>query len=100
MRCPVCKADNPTGPQCRRCRADLALLFALEDQRARLLAAAQTAAGAGDGDETVRLASAARQLRAGDDARRLLAVGHLLRGAFAEAWQCFAAPPAAPEATT
>src|SRR5262245_5707238 len=99
MRCPVCKAENATGPLCRRCRADLSLLFALEAQRARLIADAQSAAGRGDGDETVRLATAAQRLRGGDDTRRLLAVGHLLRGAFAEAWQCYASPPAAPEAT-
>ena len=27
MRCPVCRADNTEGPQCRRCRADLSPLF-------------------------------------------------------------------------
>ena len=37
MRCPVCKADNAQGLQCRRCKADLALLFQLEEQRARAL---------------------------------------------------------------
>lgn len=33
MRCPVCRAENDRGPNCRRCRADLSLLFALEKQR-------------------------------------------------------------------
>ena len=40
MHCPVCKADNSQGPQCRRCKADLSLLFALEEQRRRTLAEA------------------------------------------------------------
>lgn len=26
--CPCCKAVNDAGPHCRRCRADLSLLFA------------------------------------------------------------------------
>ena len=33
MKCPVCRAENDQGPQCRRCKADLALLFTLADQR-------------------------------------------------------------------
>src|SRR5260370_1067423 len=100
MRCPVCRAENTSGPQCRRCRADLSLLFALEERRARLLAAAQTAVQRGDADETVRLASAAERLRRGDDARRLVALGHLLDGDFAGAWRSYAAGAAAdPEGT-
>ena len=50
LRCPVCKADNalvlplPSGGEgggegaralCRRCKADLSLLFQLEDARER-----------------------------------------------------------------
>ena len=34
MQCPVCKADNAQGPLCRRCKADLSLLFRLEARRA------------------------------------------------------------------
>ena len=30
IRCPVCKAENSQGPTCRRCKADLSLLFRLE----------------------------------------------------------------------
>ena len=96
MRCPVCRADNATGPQCRRCRADLSLLFALEDQRAHLLAAAQAAIRRADGAEAVRLAAATRQLRDGDDARRVRALGHLLQRDFAAAWQAYAAPLSTP----
>jgi hypothetical protein len=28
--CPACRAENTFGPQCRRCRADLSLLAAVE----------------------------------------------------------------------
>ncbi len=41
MVCPVCKAENAAGPACRRCKADLSLLFQLEEQRERTLAAAR-----------------------------------------------------------
>ncbi len=89
MRCPVCRAENTEGPQCRRCRADLSLLFALEDQRRRLLADAAAAVARGDGDEVVRLATAAEELRAGEDARRLIVVGRLLQEDFAGAWRAY-----------
>lgn len=32
ITCPCCRAANASGPQCRRCKADLGLLFALEEQ--------------------------------------------------------------------
>ena len=34
IRCPLCKADNLEGPACRRCKADLSMLFRLEERRA------------------------------------------------------------------
>ena len=37
LRCPVCKAENAQGPNCRRCKADLSMMFALEDQRAPVM---------------------------------------------------------------
>ena len=40
MRCPVCKAENADAPQCRRCKADLSLLVALEQRRAQALTSA------------------------------------------------------------
>src|SRR5437660_2616966 len=89
-RCPVCKAENATGPQCRRCRADLALLFALEEQRRRLLAAANQHAARGEGGPTLAAAQAATALRVDEDVRRLRALGHLLARDFAHAWQCYA----------
>ncbi len=94
MRCPVCRAENAQGPQCRRCRADLSLLFALEDQRGRLLATAAVCAARGYGEATARLAEQAHQLRRGPDSARLLALGRLLQGDFAAAWRLASAPEA------
>jgi hypothetical protein len=47
MRCPVCKADNAQGPQCRRCKADLTVLFDLEAARRARLDAARGHLGLG-----------------------------------------------------
>ena len=90
MRCPVCRVENATGPQCRRCRADLSLLFALEDQRASLVAEAQAAMVRADGLAAVRLAESAQELRDDMDVRRLLALGHLLRHDYAAALHFYA----------
>jgi hypothetical protein len=89
MRCPVCRAENAAGPTCRRCRADLSLLFDLEERRAHALAAAERSAARGAGGEVVRFAGEAHRLRRGEDSRRLLALGHLLRRDFAGAWQTY-----------
>ncbi len=91
LRCPVCRAENREGPTCRRCRADLSLLFALEDRRRQLLAAACVLAGRGDGEGALAAAAGADALRHDGDSQRALAMGHLLRGDFAEAWRCYQA---------
>jgi len=82
MRCPVCKADNGQGPTCRRCKADLSLLFALEEQRASAISRARQALREGLLDEALDEAERARGLRGGPDVHRLLAVIHLLRRDF------------------
>jgi hypothetical protein len=89
MRCPVCKAENAQGPSCRRCKADLSLLFELEGQRDRALAEAQGAAARGQWARAVTLAEGAQALRSGADAGRLAAVGRLLRRDFAGAWAAY-----------
>jgi hypothetical protein len=33
VACPCCRAVNESGPACRRCKADLGLLFALDRQQ-------------------------------------------------------------------
>jgi hypothetical protein len=90
MRCPVCKANNAEGPECRRCKADLSVLFALEDCRGRALARAADALTRGDAAEALRQATRAHRLRAGDDAGRLLALAHVLAGDHAAAWRWYA----------
>lgn len=91
MICPVCKARLEQGPQCRRCKADLSPLFALEDQRRWLLAGASRHAAAGRWAEALAGAEAADALRHGDDAKRLQALCHLARRDFERAWACYVA---------
>jgi hypothetical protein len=91
MRCPVCKAENAQGPQCRRCKADLTLLFRLEDQREREVHEARRRLRRGEWREALRHAEAADWLRQGDDSRRLRAAAHLLGREFTAAWQCYRA---------
>jgi hypothetical protein len=89
MRCPVCKADNPQGPQCRRCKGDLTLLFALEEQRQSLLAAAQRALLDGSTRQAVEAAEQADWLRGDSESCRLLALAHLLERQFGSAWEYY-----------
>ena len=89
MRCPVCKADNSQGPQCRRCKADLSLLFALEEQRGRTLAEARRCLRRGEWQAAVEHAETADWLRGDEESRRLLVVAHLLGRDFAAAWRCY-----------
>ena len=95
MRCPVCKAENAQGPQCRRCKADLSLLFALEEQRARTLAEARRLLAAGRADEADAAAAEADWLRSDEESRRLLAVTRLMRRDFAGAWALYRTASAA-----
>jgi hypothetical protein len=87
--CPVCRARPETGPQCRRCKADLTLLFALEAQRDSALLEARRSLAAGRPGEALALAHGADRLRRGSDARRLMAAAHLVRRDFASAWRCY-----------
>jgi hypothetical protein len=89
MRCPVCKADNSQGPQCRRCKADLSALFALEEQRAQALAAAGQGLLSGQIEPAFRLAQHAEWLRRDVDSMRLLAMGALLQRDFTQAWRYY-----------
>jgi hypothetical protein len=89
MRCPVCKAENAQGPQCRRCKADLSPLFALEDQRLGTLVEVRRCIRLGAWEEAARLAETADWLRADEESQRLTMVTHLLEGDFAETWQSY-----------
>ena len=85
LRCPVCRAENATGPACRRCRADLSLLAAVEARRDFHLARARAALRKGDPDTATAELTRAEALNAGSDTRRLRAIKSLLKGDFATA---------------
>jgi hypothetical protein len=85
IRCPVCRADNDSGPACRRCKADLTPLFELDERRGLALHEAARAAVRGDGELVLRHAREAMLLRAGSDALQWLAVASLLRRDYAAA---------------
>jgi hypothetical protein len=87
LRCPVCKAENAQGPLCRRCKADLSLLFTLEEQRDQALASARLALHQGDRETLLTRATRADALRSDDESRRLLALARLVHGDYAGAVQ-------------
>ncbi len=92
MRCPVCKAGNTTGSSCRRCRADLSLLFTLDEQRQALLAKAQQALQLRQPEQAEALAVQALRLRADGTVYQILAVSQLLQRNYAAAWRSYLAP--------
>ena len=83
--CPCCKAANDAGPACRRCKADLSLLFALEADRAALVAEARELAAEARFPESLSALARAAQLRRGNDVQRLRAVALLLSRDYAGA---------------
>lgn len=87
--CPCCKAANDTGPACRRCKADLSLLFVVEDERASLVAAARTLAAESRHSESLAVLDRAAQLRRTDDVLRLRAAVLLLARDFAGALRAY-----------
>lgn len=89
--CPCCRAMNDAGPACRRCKADLSLLFALEEHRDQLLAEARRLAADGRVGDALAVVGEAEAIRAGDDARRLRAALHLLNRDFPAAFACYSA---------
>jgi hypothetical protein len=91
MRCPVCRAENDRGPSCRRCRADLTLLFELNARRRRAVEWARAELGRGRPEQALALIKEAEALRRGNDIRQLRAVACLLRRDFEGAWQGYQA---------
>src|SRR5579871_4304890 len=89
MRCPVCRAPLEQGPQCRRCRADLSLLFTLQEHRRGLLRKAYQAVAAAAWDDLALLAERVHSLRQDAESERLLALVHLLRRDFPAAWRAY-----------
>jgi hypothetical protein len=89
MRCPVCRAPIEPSLHCRRCRADLSLLCRIEDERRACLALAGRQL-AFDGPElALDAAKRADELRPDIDSKRLLALTHLLRRDFSQAWRYY-----------
>ena len=82
IACPCCRASNETAT-CRRCKADLSLLTAIEVRREYLLDAAR--AKLGRGEDASPMIEEAASLRNGSDAAQLRAVAALMRGEYAEA---------------
>jgi hypothetical protein len=87
LACPVCKAENAAGPTCRRCKADLAMLFALDQQRSALLARSRQSLHRGDECEALRTARQANDLRSDRESLRWLTLMLMLAEDFGEAWQ-------------
>ncbi len=88
MRCPVCRAENGMDTACRRCKADLSLLIAIEQSRSTALAESAFAAQHFDGESALHHAEKAHHLRADRDSWRRLAIAHLLRRDFERALAC------------
>lgn len=86
--CPCCKAANTAGPACRRCKADLTLLFAVAAEHEALVAAASAELAAGDGPGAAELLDRALELRRTPEAVRLRAAAALVGRDFpaAAAW--------------
>lgn len=88
-RCPVCRAENVPEPRCRRCKADLSPLFALEEQRSRTMAEAHRCLLRGQYRQAGQWAETADWLRGDESSRRLAALAHLLNGDFAGALRMY-----------
>jgi hypothetical protein len=86
LRCPVCRAENGQGPNCRRCKADLSLLFALEQQREGHVSAARQAILTNDWSLAEYHTVEASTIRNDVDISQLEAMIALLRGDFPRAW--------------
>jgi hypothetical protein len=94
LRCPVCRADN-SERTCRRCRADLGLLWDVRAARTEALARARKAWLEGDAATAHEAAAEAARLEAGADTWRWAAVTALAQGDFVAAlaaWRAATAP--------
>jgi hypothetical protein len=80
---------NSQGPSCRRCKADLSLLFTLEARRLELRDAARRSFAAGDLRSAAQAAESADRLQSDSESLRLVALVRLLNRDFATAWDCY-----------
>lgn len=91
LTCPCCKAAN-TADTCRRCKADLSLLAAVEAAREHHVTLARRFAAELRGGEALAHLDSATALRPGDDVRQLRAAVLLLASRFADALAAYHAP--------
>ena len=84
IACPCCRASNETAT-CRRCKADLSLLVAVERRREYMLDEARCALSEGRSADAAL--DEAAGLRDGDDVAQLRALAALLKGDYAGALQ-------------
>lgn len=91
LECPVCRARNEQDPRCRRCRADLGLLFAVRAEHEAAARRARAHLAHGRVVEARAAAEKALALQRDEAGRRLAAVGRLLARDFGGAWQAYRA---------
>lgn len=91
LTCPCCRAAN-TADTCRRCRADLSLLAAVETAREHHLVLARRYAAELRSEEALLHLDHAAALRPGDDLHHLRSAVLLLGGRFADALAAYHAP--------
>jgi Flp pilus assembly protein TadD len=87
--CPCCKASNDTGPACRRCKADLSLLFAVEADRTAAVEHARRLAAESRFPDALTALDRAAHLRRGNDLTGLKAAVLLLARDFAGAVRAY-----------
>ena len=87
--CPCCRAVNDTGPTCRRCKADLSALFALESHREFLLTESRRLSRLEQFADALAAVDQAQSLRAGTDTRQLRAALLLLNRDYSSAWSAY-----------
>ena len=85
LTCPVCRAENATGLGCRRCRADLTLIAAVEARREYHVATARCATRDGRMDDALEDLTKAASLRDSPDIRQIRACAYLMARYFAAA---------------
>lgn len=84
ISCPCCRASN-TADTCRRCKADLSLLAAVETAREHHVTLARRFAAELRSTEALSHLDLAATLRPGDDLTRMRSAVLLLGGHFADA---------------
>ena len=84
--CPACRASNEQGPNCRRCKSDLGLLFDLESQRQAMLDEVRSCIQRDEFPRALQLLDSASLIRSDAELIQLRAIIHLLLGEFGMAW--------------